>query len=373
MRPAWRGRELDPLAPRSPRTARRGPARRRGSQHPRASEPARPGRGLAGRPAPGAAAPERGRAVDVTGHQVGGQHCSGLRPGRHVRPVDPLSLVAVGHSAFLAAVTPRRLWCPGRGSPSRSAPPAGVGQLPTAVAATRATPVSTCRHRAAPNRRASPAAVVEHSPAPGPAAARRHQRADGPARPGSPPRPAAPPRPRPTAARPSDPLPLLGRPNRAVQRAGHIQPLDNLADHSATRGLGSDEHHFPPHTGADAVTADRDRACSPWRRNRLQAGFMVWFVQARERLGCAALFEWSWLPRQSSCGDGLATGITVGARRHAHRGFSPSAPRRSHSGSSPFCSPKFLKFFVGRSGWPGRFCRWPLLFFFYVGCGRVGG
>jgi hypothetical protein len=45
-----------------------------------------------------------GARVLATGQQVCSQRDLGLRPGRHVRPAGPLSLVVIGHPAFLAAV-----------------------------------------------------------------------------------------------------------------------------------------------------------------------------------------------------------------------------------------------------------------------------
>src|SRR5262249_1509573 len=140
--------------------------------------------------------------VFITAEQVRRQHRGGLRPGRHVRPADPLALIVVGHALFLPAVglhisgvqIDRRLAGqdrdPLRGEQSHH--PAGAAGHTRRLA--RGAPAGQ-----PPPRRPTP-------PRPrAPATAGPYQQVAGPPRPGSLHPPPAPPSPRPAPPPPKTP------------------------------------------------------------------------------------------------------------------------------------------------------------------------
>ena len=195
-----------------------------------------------------------------------------------MRAPDPLALVIEGHPALVCGRRPPRRWCPGRSSRVSVSAAARCGattaSVASAAACTSPSPVSTAAHCVSDNRRASPAAVVAHSPGTGarllPGARRR---AGGPARPGSPPRPAARRPSRPATARRCGRGALLDRPDRRVEPADHVQPLDQLAhrEHARYRRQRrvrrADPHPLPPTPttpyAAHPIGVLRPRRCCP--------------------------------------------------------------------------------------------------------------
>ena len=169
--------------------------------------------------------------------QVSGQHDLGLRPGRHVRPADPLALVVIRHAALLAAVDlhvggvqvdrdrPVRQRCgPLRGQqrqhPASHRRQAGLHRPPLR----RSDPPGQARrgrgrqprHRRELLARRISALAVQPGQEVLPGQLRRRDPAQ-------------------QLPGPEPPIPLLDRADRRIQRLDHAQPAAQLGDRGQAR------------------------------------------------------------------------------------------------------------------------------------------